>query len=88
MKKHMIVLLILSLLLSGCWDSRELNEIAITLALGVDKVEDEYQITVQVVVPAEVSMKTGSGRSTVTLFQSNGKTVYEAFRKMTKDSPR
>lgn len=88
MKKHMIALLFLSVLLSGCWDSRELNEIAITLAMGVDKVEDEYQITVQVVVPSEVSMKTGSGRSTATLFQTNGKTVYEAFRKMTKDSPR
>lgn len=88
MKKHIIVLLILSLLLAGCWDSRELNEIAITLAIGLDKVEDEYQLTAQVVVPSEVSMKTGSGRSTVTLFQAKGKTVYEAFRKMTKDSPR
>ncbi|WP_313894931.1 Ger(x)C family spore germination protein [Psychrobacillus sp.] len=88
MKKHIIVLLILSLLLTGCWDSRELNEIAITLAIGIDKVEDEYQITVQVVVPSEVSIKTGTGRSTVTLFQANGNTVYEAFRKMTKDSPR
>ncbi|BAQ09604.1 hypothetical protein OXB_1132 [Bacillus sp. OxB-1] len=89
MKKHIIVLLFPCLLLTGCWDSRELNEIAITLAIGVDKIEDEYQITVQVVVPSEVSMKTSSsGRSTVTLFQAEGETVYEAFRKMTKDSPR
>lgn len=84
----MFVLLILCLFLTGCWDRRELNELAITLAFGIDKVEDEYQVTAQVVVPSEISMKTSTGRSPVTLFQANGETVYEAIRKMTKNSPR
>lgn len=84
----MFVLLLLSLFLTGCWDRRELNELGITLAFGIDKVEDEYQVTAQVVVPSEVSMKAGTGRSPVTLFQANGETVYEALRKMTKESPR
>jgi spore germination protein KC len=72
MKKHIFVLLILSLILTGCWDRRELNEIAITLALGIDKVDDKFQLTAQVVVPSEVSMKQSSGRSPVTLFQADG----------------
>jgi spore germination protein KC len=84
----MFVLLILSLFLTGCWDRRELNELAITLALGIDKVDDEYQVTAQVVVPSEISTKTSTGRSPVTLFQAKGETVYEALRKMTKGSPR
>lgn len=84
----MFVLLILSLFLTGCWDRRELNELGITLALGIDKVEDEYQVTAQVVVPSEISMKSSTGRSPVTLYQANGETVYEALRKMTKTSPR
>jgi spore germination protein KC len=88
MKKSMIVLLILCLFLTGCWDRRELNELAITMAIGIDKIEDEYQVSAQVVVPSEVSMKSSTGRSTVTLFQAKGETVYEALRKMTKDSPR
>ena len=88
MKKCMFVLLILSLLLTGCWDRRELNELGITLALGIDKVEDEYQVTAQVVVPSEISTKSSTGRSPVTLFQANGETVYEALRKLTKNSPR
>ena len=58
------------------------------MAIGVDKVEDEYQITTQVVVPSEISMKTSTGRSPVTLFQAKGKTVYEALRKISKISPR
>ena len=88
MKKCMFVLLILSLLLTGCWDRRELNELGITLALGIDKVEDEYQVTAQVVVPSEIAMKSSTGRSPVTLFQAKGETVYEALRKLTKNSPR
>ena len=88
MKKCMFVLLILSVLLTGCWDRRELNELGITLALGIDKVEDEYQVTAQVVVPSEISTKSSTGRSPVTLFHANGETVYEALRKLTKNSPR
>ncbi len=88
MKKNIFVLLILVLILTGCWDRRELNDIAITLALGIDKVDDKFQLTAQVVVPSEVSMKQSSGRSTVTLFQADGETLFEAFRKMTIDSPR
>ncbi|WP_438315593.1 Ger(x)C family spore germination protein [Sporosarcina sp. FA9] len=88
MKKHIFVFLILSLVLTGCWDRRELNEIAITIALGIDKVDEEFRLTAQVVVPSEVSMKQSSGRSTVTLFQVDGETIFEAFRKMTIDLPR
>jgi spore germination protein KC len=84
----MFVLLILCLFLTGCWDRRELNELGITLALGIDRVDDEYQVSAQVVVPSEISMKTSTGRSPVTLFQAKGETVYEAFRKITKNSPR
>lgn len=88
MKKCMFVLLILSLFLTGCWDRRELNELGIALALGIDKVEDEYQVTAQVVVPSEISAKASTGRSPVILFQASGETVYEALRKITKSSPR
>ncbi|MEK4079905.1 Ger(x)C family spore germination protein [Solibacillus sp. FSL K6-1126] len=90
LKKYMIILIILNFILTGCWDKRELNELAITLALGIDKVEgeDEYEVTAQVVVPSAVSMKDGTGGATVTLFTENGETVYEALRRMTKVSPR
>ncbi|WP_239835836.1 Ger(x)C family spore germination protein [Solibacillus kalamii] len=90
LKKYMFILIILNFILTGCWDKRELNELAITLALGIDKVEgeDEYEVTAQVVVPSAVSMKDGTGGATVTLFTENGETVYEALRRMTKVSPR
>ncbi|ARF18777.1 Ger(x)C family spore germination protein [Sporosarcina ureae] len=88
MKKYILVLLVLTLFLSGCWDRRELNELGITMALGIDKVKNEYQVSAQVIVPSEVSLNASLGRSAVTLYQASGETVYEAFRKMTKNSPR
>ncbi|ARJ37697.1 spore gernimation protein GerC [Sporosarcina ureae] len=88
MKKCIVTLLILPLFLSGCWDKRELNELSITMAIGIDKIENEYVVSAQVVVPSEVSMKASTGRSAVTLYKATGDTVYEAFRKMTKNTPR
>lgn len=89
MNKCMFGILILSLFLTGCWDRRELNQLAIALAMGIEKIEEEYQVSAQVVVPSEMSMKGGSAGSTkVTLYTARGETVYEALRKMTKDSPR
>ena len=50
---------------------KELNELAIKMALGVDKVVDEYLVSAQVVVPGEHrQMKGGTDRSPVTLFQA------------------
>lgn len=88
MKRVRWILLLSCLFLSGCWDQRELNELAIMVGLGIDKSEEGYLVSAQIIVPSEVSPRTSGGRSPATLFQSEGKTVYEAIRKMTKESPR
>ncbi|MGE7997984.1 Ger(x)C family spore germination protein [Lysinibacillus sp. NPDC093190] len=82
--KAICLLMILTLFLSGCWSKRELNELAIVAALGIDKVDNEFEITVQVVDPGEISSKQpSSGRSPVITYHSKGTTVFEAIRKMT-----
>ncbi|MFC9539846.1 Ger(x)C family spore germination protein [Lysinibacillus sp. NPDC056959] len=82
--KAICLLMILTLLLSGCWSKRELNELAIVAALGIDKVDNEFDISVQVVIPGEISSKQPtSGRSPVITYHSKGATVFEAIRKMT-----
>ncbi|MFJ8064504.1 Ger(x)C family spore germination protein [Psychrobacillus sp. NPDC096426] len=88
MAKKIIVLLSLIFLLAGCWDKRELNELAITMAIGIDKSDNGYKVSAQVVVPSELSLKGGPGHSQIVLFQATGLTVEEALRKLTKESPR
>lgn len=82
--KVICLLCILTLLLSGCWSKRELNELAIVVALGIDKVDDIYEVTVQIVDPSEVSMRQASTqRSPVISYHARGETIFEAIRKMT-----
>ncbi|MEH7374808.1 Ger(x)C family spore germination protein [Neobacillus drentensis] len=90
LKISMVIMLIVFLLFTtGCWNRRELNDLAITLAIGLDRTKDgKYLVTAQVVNPAEVSADKGSGGSPVIIYQATGQTVIEAFRKMTKESPR
>jgi spore germination protein KC len=82
------VWLLLLTLLTGCWNRRELNELGIQMGTAIDKIGDQYQVAVQVVVPGEVSARLNSGRSPVTLYKASATTIFEAFRKLTETSPR
>ncbi|MCM3703609.1 Ger(x)C family spore germination protein [Paenibacillus macerans] len=92
MRKNMaalIMLLSIALLITGCWNRKELNELAIAAAAGVDKVGDRYRLTVQVVDPGQVTAQKGAnGGAPATLYTIEGDTVFEAARRLTQISPR
>ncbi|RNB85965.1 Ger(x)C family spore germination protein [Brevibacillus fluminis] len=82
-------LLCLLLFVSGCWNRRELNELAIAVALAIDKDGKDYKVSVQVVNPGAVAAKGGNNSYLpVTFYQQSGGTIFEALRKMTSVSPR
>ncbi|MFD4931329.1 Ger(x)C family spore germination protein [Peribacillus butanolivorans] len=87
-----IILIVFLLFTTGCWNRRELNELAITMAIGLDRTKDgQYLVTAQVVNPGELATGKGgggSGGSPTIIYQAKGATVFEAIRKMTKESPR
>ncbi|XEC95549.1 Ger(x)C family spore germination protein [Paenibacillus tarimensis] len=92
MKRKLFMLGMLILVMTvntGCWNRRELNELAIEVAAGIDKSGDNYRITTQVVNPGEVAAgEGGTGRTPVTVYQATSGTLFEARRKMTTISPR
>jgi spore germination protein KC len=71
------------ILLTGCWNRVEINDIAIVTAIGLDLVEDDQlRLTLQVAVPSKlVTGGTGgsSGKSTIVISET-GATVSEAYR--------
>lgn len=77
-------------LLAGCWDRNELNEISLVVGLGIDKVDNLYKVSVQLVNPARVAPKSGvsSNASPVVTFEESGKTLPEALRRMEVKAPR
>ncbi|MHA6480523.1 Ger(x)C family spore germination protein [Paenibacillus sp. strain BS8-2] len=93
MRKGKLVTLIICtlslLVITGCWNRRELNEIAIVTGFGIDPADEGYTVSVQVVDPGEVAAGLGGrGNSPVTTYHATGETVMEAIRKMTVMTPR
>ena len=87
--KGLGIMLVILLLLSGCWDRRELENLAIVSGFGIDYPEqgEGYLLTFQIVKPAEVrapgSGSDGGGSSgskAVWLLSSEGTTVFDALR--------
>ncbi|ASA21594.1 Ger(x)C family spore germination protein [Paenibacillus donghaensis] len=80
---RLLLALTVPMLLSGCWERRELNELAFVLGMGLDKTESGYRVSLQVVIPSSISSQTVGGTGggvpvVVTAF--NVPTIYEAQR--------
>ncbi|MCQ6557406.1 Ger(x)C family spore germination protein [Paenibacillus mendelii] len=91
MKRKLILLslfLIALLFVSGCWNRRELNDLAITVGMGIDKSGENYRVSTQVVIPSQVAGKKGGIQTPVTMYKETGESLLEAIRKMTTASPR
>jgi len=84
------VLFLMNLILTGCWNNKDLSEINMVTAIGIDRTEDgKVVLTVQVVEPAAIqssgSRKGGGGGAQLKpiFVQSyEGETVFDALRSM------
>jgi spore germination protein KC len=79
---------ILISMLTGCWNRKELNELAIVLAMGIDTVDDQYELSLQVVDPSQMTRNRVSDRSPTRVYTERAPTLFEAFRKFTTMSSR
>ncbi|WP_249901992.1 Ger(x)C family spore germination protein [Paenibacillus sp. PK3_47] len=74
--------------LTGCWNSKELNEMSVVMAIGIDRVKDQYEVSVQVVDPSQMSRNRPMDRSPTIVFSIRASTIFEAIRKFTTESSR
>lgn len=94
MKRGSMLLLILiaSLFVNGCWNRRELNEIGIIIATAIDKGDDHmWEVSFQVVIPPSIATQAGGGgggQAPVTVFSTRGRTLEEAFQNANTETPR
>lgn len=82
-----IFLIIIILLLTGCYDQKELNTIAIMTATEINKIDDQFIINVQVVNP-QSSDKTVNIQAPFIIYTGKGKTIHEAYREIKRQSSR
>lgn len=91
MKRILILLFTLMIFinpLTGCWSRREIHELAIASAIGIDKSEKGYLVTVQLINPGEIAAKAPTTRTAVTTYRASGESIFEALRKLTLETPR
>lgn len=94
-RKMMVLsaLLFAVILLSGCWDKKELTDIAFVAAIGVDKGENGGYIgTFQIINPGNVAggLQGGSGQNyaTVTVYEVYGNNLTEVSRRAANEISR
>lgn len=89
-KLKYLILLIVPIILSGCYNYRELNDLAITTAISIDydKEEENFKIIAQVINPIKEQDATSSGEPSFINYDSTAKTIQEAFRLVILDSPK
>lgn len=96
--KRIGLILVSSLLLTGCWDRKELNEIALVRGIGIDMLENgQIEISVEISVPKTPSgagsetegTALGSGGTTLPIVRTGrGVTIPDALEKLQKVVPR
>lgn len=93
MKKKLLFILLISFSLTGCWNYRELNHLAIVGAIGIDYDEENelFELSVQV-FNAKKSSSNGQsgegGQSPITVYTNKAKTLHEALRNTIHSSPK
>jgi len=100
-KIYMVILLIIiPVFLSGCWDSKELNKLSIVSGLGwdIDPDTGEVTLTYQSIIPNEIkSSSSGSGGGeqkggnplrTIQLDQDTGSSSYDVLNRYTQHGSR
>ncbi|HJV31680.1 MAG TPA: Ger(x)C family spore germination protein [Bacillales bacterium] len=86
---------LLVFLLSGCWDRREVNDLALVTAAGIDKKSDHViELSVLVFIPKgsssqqEMSGSPGGGSAQTLMRSAEGSTIADAMSKLQEKLPR
>jgi spore germination protein KC len=89
LKRLLSILIILStIFLTGCWSSHEVNTLAITVCIGIDKTENGYLVSEQVLNPRAIASKKATTESPVVLYTAEGSDLAEIIRRFTAQSSR
>lgn len=87
--KYLIILLI-PLLLTGCYNYQELNDLAITTGVSIDYDQEtkEFIVIAQVINPEKEQDAKSSTETSFINYESKGKSLREAIRTIILDSPK
>ncbi|MCY7783805.1 MULTISPECIES: Ger(x)C family spore germination protein [unclassified Bacillus (in: firmicutes)] len=82
-----VVPLLVCILLTGCWDRTEINDIAFVVSSAIDKKKDQYRVAMQIPLVGKLGGQTGGGGGTAGsktwyVDSASGTTIKEANSKL------
>ena len=80
--KKIILSLFLIFTLSGCWNYHELNNYSIVTGVAIDKVEDEYQVSVLIANTPKNESDKEQNSSKIVVYSGNGDTIFTAIKEI------
>lgn len=84
--KKLIFLTIICLLATGCYDYVELNDLSIISGIGIDKKDNEYEVTYEIL--NDKKQGTDSSQQKSIIISETGRNLPEALINTTKKSPK
>lgn len=80
----LFILILMTIIQTGCWNARELNTLGIALVMGIDLEGDDILLTAEIIEPTPAKVETSKDKSeAVRYVQGRGSNMYEAFRDIT-----
>jgi len=84
-KKMLYLFLILTFLMTGCWDREELDDISIVTGIAVDPGDEKkYRMTVEAIISSEFGKQSAQGNTPVVSYSLEGNSLSELSNKMNK----
>ena len=86
MKRFIICILIL-FCLTGCYNYRELNDLAIVSGISIAKVNDGYELTVEVVNTKKETDAASARETDFVIYKNVSNSLQEGFRRLINEAP-
>ena len=86
--KKLLILLPLLFILTGCYNYRELNDLAIVSGISISKDKDNYKVVVEVINPKKEQDSSGANQPNFVIYKAEGSSLQEALRSVVKESPK
>lgn len=86
--KKLLILISLIFMLSGCYNYRELNDLAIVSGISISKEKNTYKIVVEVINPKKEQDSSSANQPNFTIYKTEGSSLQEALRKVVNESPK
>lgn len=86
--KKLLILIPILFCLTGCYNYRELNDLAIVSGISINKNEDEYIVSTEVINPKKQQDASSGKEPEFVIYTNKGNSMQEALRKILKESPK